>query len=112
MSPEFSETASHWHRAVIVLLVLAVLCVPPLVRATDSLKQSPTPLLRLNRGFSAPETKSKLTPPPARPLDAPVADQTAPLQTAHAAAPVLNETIPAQPSDRSPSSTRRTASRI
>src|SRR6266567_2443979 len=105
MSPEFSETASHWHRAVTVLLVLAVLCVPPLVRATDSLKQSPTPLLRLNRGFSAPETKSRLTPPPARPLDAPVADQTAPLQTAHAA-PVLNETIAAQPSDRSPDALR------
>src|SRR5438876_7529592 len=101
MSPESSETASHWQRAVIVVLVLAVMWVPPLVRGTDSLKGSPTPLLRLNRGFDVPELKSRLVPPTGQPLVKPLTRQTAPLR-ALSAASVLREAIPGRPSARSP----------
>jgi hypothetical protein len=92
------ETASSRRRAVIVLLVLAVLSVPALVRATDPPKGSPNPLLRLNRGFNGPETKSRVAPPAARPLDAPQTDYADPPRR-RSPRPVLNETLPDQPFD-------------
>jgi len=74
MRVESHQTGASQGRVVVILLVLAVVSIPVLVRATDSLKESPTPLLRLNRGFNGPETKSRLTPPAAQPVEAPEAE--------------------------------------
>jgi hypothetical protein len=78
----FCSGATGPCRVGIVLLALVVLVVPPLVRATDSLKSSAAPLLRLNRGFNGPETKSKLAPPAAQPIDALAASEAAPPRSA------------------------------
>jgi hypothetical protein len=75
MSGDCLHTAGGRRRALVVLLAVAVLGVPALVRATDAPKGSATPpLLRLNRGFNGPETKSRLTPPAAQPVEAPEAE--------------------------------------
>jgi hypothetical protein len=92
MRRESLEAANGRRRVVVVLLVLAVLSVPALVRATDSFKNSSTPLLRLNRGFKGPETKSRLAPPAAQPLEAPLADPPPP--ASNRCAPIIDESLP------------------
>jgi len=59
--PSFSTLARM--RSWITALVIALVLVPPLVRATQTL-DSPSPTaIRLNRGFDAPETKCRVVPP-------------------------------------------------
>jgi len=69
-----------WH-VLIALLIATLVCVPPLVRATqklDSAASSSSLSIRLNRGFDAPETKCKVPPPAASSLRPFVDDEVAP----------------------------------
>jgi hypothetical protein len=49
----------------VALLVVALLLVPPLVRSVQRIddSQSAQSLIRLTRGFDAPETKCRIAPP-------------------------------------------------
>jgi hypothetical protein len=49
----------------VALIVLTLLCVPTLVRATQSLSRD-SASIRLNRGFCAPESKARVEPPVAQ----------------------------------------------
>jgi hypothetical protein len=57
------STQGH-DRGCVAALVVALVVVPALVRATQRLDGAPTPCsMRLNRGFAAPASKVRLTPP-------------------------------------------------
>jgi hypothetical protein len=102
MSGHRLQTAGGRQRALVVLLAVAVLCVPALVRATDSPKGSAPPLLRLNRGFNGPESKARLGPPAAQPVDVPVIDDAEPAGTSVAAPLLFVETLTSPAADVSP----------
>lgn len=47
-----------------LVIVAALVCLPPLVRATQPLDPGSGPQpIRLNRGFAAPEAKAQVAPP-------------------------------------------------
>ena len=59
-----ARLAQGHDRGCVAALVVALLVVPALVRATQRLDGAPTPCsMRLNRGFAAPASKVRLTPP-------------------------------------------------
>jgi hypothetical protein len=58
---ETSAMNGRW-RATVLMIVFALFCVPPLVRATGPLESTSTPLLRLNRGVDVPESKCRVAP--------------------------------------------------
>ena len=59
-----ARSAQGHSRGCIAALIVALVIVPALVRATQRLDGAPTPCsMRLNRGFAAPGSKVRLTPP-------------------------------------------------
>ena len=84
------------------LLVITLLCMPTLVRATQSLVRD-SASIRLNRGFDAPESKCRVIPPAAPAFAAALAVTTVPaprvVLAAHPVTPSLassqHETSPA-----------------
>src|SRR5213080_4520259 len=103
MTTEPSTRAGLWLRAVSIALVAVVFCVPPLVRATDHVGAGTTsPLkLRLNRGFNVPETKCRVTPPPAESASLLAADEVTPPRTM-SGAPAFDPAIAPSPHHPSP----------
>jgi hypothetical protein len=73
MNGEYGAHKRRGFQAWITLLVSMLVLVPTLVRATQALDPGATPpSIRLNRGFDAPESKCRITPPSA-PLAVPPA---------------------------------------
>jgi hypothetical protein len=103
----FSKLAAGRFRSAIFLLILVMFCVPPLVRATDLLKAgTSSPLkIRLNRGFNVPQTKCRVTPPPAQPVAILATEVVVSTQTLTAASPD-DEALPASPPHQSPTDLR------
>jgi hypothetical protein len=59
-----ARSAQGHNRGCFAALVVALVVVPAVVRATQRLDGGPTPCsMRLNRGFAAPGAKVRLTPP-------------------------------------------------
>ena len=62
MTTGHSTVGGWWSRAAIFAVAVTILCVPSLVNATRRVT-GPAPLLRLNRGFDAPQPKQQIDPP-------------------------------------------------
>jgi hypothetical protein len=88
-------------RAVAVLLIAVMFCVPPLVRATARLKSNAVTQFRLNRGFHLPESKLKVAPPLSRPAQLP-STMEPPLLQVVGSVPPIDEVVLCFQHDRSP----------
>jgi hypothetical protein len=61
--PPVSTAAARRVRLFVSFVVVALVLVPALVRATHSFDGDATKTIRLNRGFDAPESKCRVAPP-------------------------------------------------
>ena len=106
LSVRFSRTVRRHLRGRAATLIATLLFVPPLVHATQHLSRGTTSsLLRLNRGFDAPETKCQLAPPRDVVLRCIVLEEPNSAQIARRAL-AADEPIPDSPRDSTPDALR------
>ena len=94
-------------RLCVALIVATLLVVPPLVRATQHFDNgSASSLLRLNRGFAAPETKSQVLPPSHNAVVQALAVDEPPVPPIARRVHAFDECLPDSPPDSPPDALR------